>query len=29
MTYADSRAIFERELARFVAEYQAKYPKAV
>jgi transposase-like protein len=27
--YADSRASFERELARFVAEYQAKYPKAV
>jgi putative transposase len=29
MMYADSRASFERELARFVAEYQAKYPKAV
>src|SRR5450755_1678880 len=29
MMYADSRATFDRELARFVAEYQAKYPKAV
>lgn len=29
MMYADSRKNFDKELARFVAEYQAKYPKAV
>ncbi len=27
--YADGRKNFDRELARFVAEYQSKYPKAV
>jgi Transposase, Mutator family len=29
MMYADSRKNFDKELARFAAEYQAKYPKAV
>ena len=29
MMYADSRASFDKELARFVEEYKAKYPKAV
>lgn len=29
MMYADTRASFDKELARFVGEHQAKYPKAV
>ena len=29
MMYADSRKNFDKELNRFVAEYQSKYPKAV
>jgi putative transposase len=29
MMYAESRAACEREIARFVAEYGVKYPKAV
>ena len=29
MLYAESRATAEREIARFVSEYRAKYPKAV
>lgn len=29
MMYADGRKNFDKELARFVAEYQSKYPKAV